>query len=160
MATVKAKEQTPQADTQLLPPDLLAMLKEWAANYKQVKVLEAQVKTLTERMTELEQPILDGLEIAEIERLSMDGLTIYEQTQLWAKTGEDATPQMVADALRKAKLAEFTTFNSQSLSSYVREIAAEHPDVEVKDLVKYLPKPLQAVVAISEKHALRARKSA
>ena len=156
----KAKEQPPQADTQLLPKDLLAMLKEWAANYKQVKELEAQVKPLTERMTQLEQPILDGLEIAEIERLSMDGLTIYEQSQLWAKTGEDATPQMVADALRKAKLAEFTTFNSQSFSSYVREIAAEHPGVEVKDLVKYLPKPLWGVVALTEKHALRARKSA
>lgn len=151
--------QSPQGDAAALPQDLLAMLKRWVAAYKRVKDLEAEVKALSEEMGQLEGPILAGLEVAEIQRLSMDGLTIFQQDQLWVKTGPDATPQMVAEALKKAKMPEFTTFNSASLSSFLREQATGVAWEEPEDLLPLLPKPLRAVVQITNKTSLRARKS-
>ncbi len=151
--------QPRRADHDALPGDLLGMLRQWTDAYKQAKALEAEMKALNERMAQLEGPILEGLEVAEINRLSMDGLTIFRQEQLWVKTGPDATPQMVAEALKKAKMPEFTTFNSASLSSFLREQAASVAWEEPEDLLTLLPKPLRAVVQITNKTSLRARKS-
>ncbi|OPY90556.1 MAG: hypothetical protein A4E73_02400 [Syntrophaceae bacterium PtaU1.Bin231] len=155
----KENGQAPRAEGIALPPDLLTMLKEWSTAYKRSKELEAEVKRLAEEMGRLEGPILTGLEVAEIERLSMDGLTIYQQEQLWVKTGPEATPQMVAEALRKSKLPEFTTFNSQSLSSYLREQASGVAWEDPKELLDLLPKALRSIVEITNKQSLRARKS-
>jgi hypothetical protein len=160
MAKAKAaKEQLQETEPKAIPADLLKQVKEWTAAYKKVKELEAAAKQLTERMGQLEGPILEGLEVAEIERLAIDGLTVYPQEQLWAKTGAEATPQMVAEAMRKAKLSEFTTFNTQSFSSYVRELATSIAWEEPKEIIALLPKPLQAVIEITNKQSLRARKS-
>lgn len=125
---------------------------------------------------EKEKATLDGLKVEcldEFERMGVSsmkskGRTIFLARQFWAAAAEGAEKLKVIDELRELGLGDFVSFNTQSLSGYVRETAKQHPDlVDAKgdligtpeQIVAILPGNLPQLCKVTEKMELKIRKS-
>ena len=85
------------------------------------------------------------------EKVSIDGRTVYVERKLWAKA-KDGDKAAVCKALKRARLGDYVeeTFNTNSLSAYVRELDRED---------RPLPPSLREVLEVSEVFKLRTRRS-
>jgi len=99
----------------------------------------------------IEQLLLPEFERNGLEKVSIDGRTVYLERKLWAKA-KDGDKAAMCKALKRAHLGDFVeqTFNTNSLSAYVRELDREE---------KPLPPSLRKVVEISEVYKLTTRRS-
>jgi hypothetical protein len=113
--------------------------------------LETEIDAVKAEAAELEQRLLPQFEQSGVERLSIDGRTIYLERKLWAKA-RDGDKAAVCCALKRARLGDYVeeTFNTNSLSAYVRELDREG---------RPLPPSLETVLDISEVFHLRTRRS-
>ncbi len=86
-----------------------------------------------------------------MERVSIDGRTVYVERKLWAKAKDGDKPS-VCKALKRCRLGDYVeeTFNTNSLSAYVRELDREG---------RQMPPSLVAVLDVSEVFKLRTRRS-
>ena len=113
--------------------------------------LEAQVEAIKKETAELETLLLPQFEQEAIERISIDGRTVYVERKLWAKA-KDGDKPAVCKALKRCRLGDYVeeTYNTNSLSAYIRELDREG---------KPLSQALATVLEISEVFKLRTRKS-
>lgn len=113
--------------------------------------LEAEIGTIKAQSAELEASLLPQFEQAGMERVSIDGRTVYIERKLWAKPKE-GDKQAVCKALKRARLGDYVqeSYNSNSLSAYIREL-----DREGRSLSPGLAKVLE----VSEVFKLRTRSS-
>ena len=113
--------------------------------------LEAQVEAIKTETAELETLLLPQFEQEAIERISIDGRTVYVERKLWAKA-KDGDKPAVCKALKRCRLGDYVeeTYNTNSLSAYIRELDREG---------KPLSQALATVLEISEVFKLRTRKS-
>jgi hypothetical protein len=104
-----------------------------------------------------------------IQNMSIRGRTVYLNKQLWAGKVDDTVENLaVTNVLVELGLGNMVTFNTQSLSSYVREVAKSHPEMTDKkgniiatpdDIVAVLPEPLNTLLKVTEKISVRSRKA-
>ena len=126
-------------------------LKRFVALEERRRQLEAEVETIRAEATELEQRLLPQFEQEGFEKISIDGRTVYVERKLWAKA-RDGNKAAVCKALKRARLGDYVeeTFNTNSLSAYVRELDREE---------RPLPPSLREVLDVSEVFKLRTRRS-
>lgn len=122
---------------------------------------EEDAEELGKQIAELEAKLMASFQERGVDRVSMDGSTVYLDRKLWAGA-ENGDSQATCAALEAAGLGDFVKpgFNTSQLSSWVRELekagGKQLPQDEVKGL---LPEALRAFVRITEKFALRVRKA-
>ena len=126
-------------------------LKRFVALEERRKQLEDEVDGIKAEAAELESALMPQFEQAGIERVSIDGRTVYIERKLWAKA-KDGDKPAVCKALKRCRLGDYVeeTFNTNSLSAYVRELDREG---------KPLSPALAAVLDVSEVFKLRTRRS-
>jgi|GEM_PF-4261152 len=90
--------------------------------------------------------------------------TVYLSRQIWAGTAENATNLEVTEALKSLGLDAYVTYNHQSLSAYVREIAKGNTEwigdngqivAEPEEIIAALPEPLNKLLKVTEKIDVR-----
>ena len=126
-------------------------LKRFVALEERRRQLEAEVDAVKAEAAELEQRLLPQFEQGGFEKISIDGRTVYIERKLWAKA-RDGDKAAVCKALKRCRLGDYVeeTFNTNSLSAYVRELDREG---------RALPPSLAAVLDVSEVFKLRTRRS-
>jgi len=126
-------------------------LKRFVALEEQRHQLEAEIDTIKAEAAELEGRLLPQFEQSGTERIAIDGRTVYVERKLWAKAKDGDKPS-VCKALKRCRLGDYVeeTFNTNSLSAYVRELDREG---------KQLSPALAMVLDISEVFKLRTRRS-
>lgn len=126
-------------------------LKRFVALEDRRKQLEAEVDSIKAEAAELEGLLLPQFEQSGMERVSIDGRTVYVERKLWAKAKDGAKPS-VCKALKRCRLGDYVeeTFNTNSLSAYIRELDREN---------RQMPPSLAAVLDVSEVFKLRTRRS-
>lgn len=126
-------------------------LKRFVALEERRRQLEAEVDTIKADAAELEQLLLPQFEQEGFEKISIDGRTVYVERKLWAKA-KDGNKAAVCKALKRARLGDYVeeTFNTNSLSAYVRDLDREE---------RPLPPSLREVLEVSEVFKLRTRRS-
>lgn len=87
---------------------------------KQLDELDAQTKKLKAEFEALGPEVIQYLEQEGLDRVTMDGRTVFVRRQLWASVKKDP---FALDILRDNGLGDFIEekVNSQRISSYVRE---------------------------------------
>lgn len=145
-----------------------AKLKAFLDLNRKKRELQERLDEVQGQLTKLEQELLSEFEQAGVEKLTVDGATVYIHTQLWAgvaKSGDVATEEdkrRAMEALRASGLDDYVyeTFNTNSLSAYVREQLAQAP-LEIRmDPARWheaLPEPLHGAITITERQSLRVR---
>jgi hypothetical protein len=126
-------------------------LKRFVALEERRRQLEAEVEAVKAEAAELEQRLLPQFEHSGMERVSIDGLTVYLERKLWAKAKDGDKPS-VCTALKRCHLGDYVeeTFNTNSLSAYIRELDRER---------RPLPPTLAPVLDVSEVFKLRTRRN-
>ncbi len=126
-------------------------LRRFVALEERRRQLEAEIETVKAQTSELEQALLPQFEQSGMERVSIDGRTVYIERKLWAKA-KDGDKPAVCKALKRCRLGDYVeeTFNTNSLSAYVRELDREG---------RPLPPSLATVLDVSEVFKLRTRRS-
>lgn len=103
-----------------------------------------------------------------VSSMKSQGKTVFISHQIWAGTGEGATTAAVIDELRVLGLNHHLNYNTQSFSSYVREVAKEHPELcnakgeiiaEPAQILAVLPGELSKLCKVTDKLDLKIRKS-
>lgn len=150
------------------PPTLaekLAALVEWDQTYKFHK---AEMNRAKEVLDELKAACLIEFEQMGVDQMKTGGRTIYIAHQYWAGAAQDVSNALVAEELQRLGMQEHVSFNHQSLSAYVRELAREHPELvnarnEIiatpEEIVAVLPGKLSELCRVSDKIDLKVRKA-
>jgi hypothetical protein len=126
-------------------------LKRFVALEERRRALEAEIEAVKAEAAELEALLLPQFEQSGLERVAIDGRTVYVERKLWAKA-KDGDKAAVCKALKRCRLGDYVeeTFNTNSLSAYVRELDREG---------RPLPPSLATVLDVSEVFRLRTRRS-
>ncbi len=127
-------------------------LRTYARLDKEKRGLEDRLKKLKVQIEETSHAVLDHFQKLGIDRVTVEGVTIYVRRELWAGREQDVSVDQACTALKDAGLSEYAheRVNTQSLSAYVRELdAAGEP----------LPAELQGVIKVSEVFKLSTRMS-
>jgi hypothetical protein len=114
------------------------------------RALEADVKTLSREIAEIEESLLEQFGEAGVSSIRTEGGTVSLSRQLWA-TCKDGDYERACSALRAAGLDEFVQprFNSNSLSAYFRELDREG---------RPIPAALEGAIDVAERFQLRVTK--
>ena len=120
---------------------------------------EEAAEELTAQIAELEAKLMTSFMDRGVDRVSMDGHTVYLDRKVWAGAENGDTAGTCA-ALEAEGLGDFVrpSVNVQQLSSWVREL--ERTAGRQDDLKALLPEALRPAIKVTEKFALRMRKSA
>ena len=115
------------------------------------RACEDRLKKVKSKIEEVEPRVMDFFQKLGLDRLTVSGVTVYVQRQLWAGREEDVTHEQAAAALKKAKLGEYASprVNTQSLSAYMRELDEAGED---------MPAALKGIIKLSEVFKVRTRK--
>jgi hypothetical protein len=127
-------------------------LKRFVALEERRRDLETEVDRIKAEAAALEQQLLPEFEQSGMERVSIDGRTVYVERKLWAKAKDGGNKAAACQVLRACGLDDYVeeTFNTNSLSAFVRELDREG---------KPLTPSLAAVLEINEIFKLRTRRS-
>ena len=126
------------------------------------KEVEDADKRLSHELTVLEELLLEEFAGEGITSFRLDGITIYPQHALSTKPREGVDRVTVVRALEALGLGEFATYNANTLSSYVRELARTATGKETpskEEAAAALPPALADILEINEYTNIRARRS-
>lgn len=114
--------------------------------------LKERLGVVEERLGDLEPRVLEYFERMGIDRVSIDGVTVYIRRELWAGREEGVSWEQACEALVAAGLEDYVSprFNHMSLSAYVRELDRQGEPT---------PEPLVGIISIAEKFRVHTRKS-
>lgn len=135
--------------------------KRYAELEVQERKLEASLKAIQQEKAALEPELLDCMAEEGLDRLTLSGITFFPKRRVFAGPREGFARQDVARALIESGLSDYVKedYNANSLSSYVRGLAAEEdPDMAPADIEARLPGPLRAVCSVGEVWQIGARK--
>ena len=114
---------------------------------------EIALKSIQQEKAALEPELLDSMAEEGLDRLTLSGITFFPKRRVFAGPREGFAKQDVARALIESGLSEYVKedYNANSLSSYVRGLAAEDdPDMA--------PADIGAVCSVGEVWQIGARK--
>ena len=126
-------------------------IKTYAKLDNERRALEDKLKKVKAKIEAAEPRVMDFFQKMGLDRLTVSGVTVYVQRQLWAGREDDVTHEQAAAALKKAKLGEYAAprVNTQSLSAYLRELDEAGTE---------MPKALKGIIKVSEVFKVRTRK--
>lgn len=120
--------------------------------------LEAELKVVEQEQDTLQPTILEQFVNSGVSKVTLNGLTLYIHSQLWAgvdrqdgETDESAYAR-ACEKLKEMGLDDYvqTRFNSQSLSAYFRELVKLGASLE----------GFEGAIKVAEKTKIAARKAA
>lgn len=125
----------------------MSIVREWARAETLKRALEAQLREIKAEQREREIEVLEYLAHEGIDRVSIAEGTVYHQSQLWASLSDNRDAAHAA--MKRAGLGDMVkeTVNSQTLSSWVREVGEEN-----------IPASVAPHIKVSESHRVRMRK--
>ncbi len=133
-------------------------VRRYVALDKEKKELKVHLRTVQSELDILEPEVLEAFIEEGVDSIKVDGRTVSPKAQVWVspkredwETADEAY-ERACGALAACGLGQFTgqRFNSQMVSSYVREILAEGSE---------LPSELEEVLNITERHTVSVRQS-
>jgi hypothetical protein len=105
--------------------------------------LQAQLREIEADLQALMEPVKDEMAAAGLKNMSLEnGVTVYLRREIWAKA-KDGNRRAVVDALQSVGLDDMVSFNTQSLTAYVRR--ADEANDE-------LPSALREVIELTEEY--------
>jgi hypothetical protein len=120
--------------------------------------IEAELAEITAEMSQLENPILDGMATIGQPRTNIEGRTLYVHRQLWASASVDK--ETAAKALAAEGMGDLVspTFNTNTISAIFREWDKQEDDgvLSADDAAKR--DRLLGSFKVAEKFSLRATK--
>lgn len=128
-------------------------LREYADLRTEIKELEAKVKELRKTAENIEGQLLNDFANEGVQRMTVDGKTLYLRREVWARRHTDVDSTDMAQALMGSeRFADLVSpsVNMQSLSARVREYVQEEED---------LPPEVERVVRVDEVFRLGVRSS-
>ena len=143
---------TPEEVVEPKPIHVLAL--ELIALRERFEAATAEVKSLEEQMDALKEPLLKQLQETGVQNVKAGGRTVYLHRQVWAGLGEGVSKEQVIEALEAAGMEDYVykTFNSQTISAYVRD------QKEGPDGLPVLPPELAGKLVAKEVYEIRVRK--
>jgi hypothetical protein len=123
---------------------------------KRKRELEQERREVMDEIAKIEMPLLEEMQMEQLSSLpiTVDGekITIYIHNQVWAKA-KDGDKDAVTKVLKRCGLKDYVseTYNTNSLSAYVRERIADG---------RTLQPTLRDVIEISEVPSIRGRRTA
>lgn len=103
------------------------------------KELDTQIDTIKDELKTLEAAIIEDFATAGIDKITINGQTIFIQKQIWAKV-EDK--QKAIDMLKASEYYNhyvYETYNVQQISAVIREYIKNGDEIppEFKDVIGY-----------------------
>jgi len=129
-----------------------ADLQRYIQLYEQKHSLEDATEDIKKKLADLEIKLLAQFTAAGVDKITLEGRTLWVQRMLWAGARDGNTIRAV-EALKAHGLAEFCReqLNVQGLSAFVRERdKAGDPPV---------PEGLAEAITVAEKFSVRVRKA-
>ena len=117
----------------------LDRLKRFVELKNKVKEFEAVTDTLKDELKTLEAAIIEDFATTGIDKITINGQTIFIQKQIWAKV-EDK--QKAIDMLKASEYYNhyvYETYNTQQISAVIREYIKNGDEIppEFKDVIGY-----------------------
>ncbi len=135
----------------------IEQLKEYVCLEKRKKELDAELKQTNQRIGELEEALVPQFVADGVDRMSLDGRTIYLLQKVSAAPVKDRGD--VIDALKQSELGQYVAenYNTQSLTAFVNEIRKdlearfekENRPLAEEDVRAALPEPLGRALRIT-----------
>lgn len=117
----------------------------------EVNAAKETLETLSERKRALSEKVVSAFSEEGIEKMSLEGKTVYIHRQLWAKLAEGKTKEEGVSALKRAKLGDLVSeqWNASQLSSLLREREREGKELykALEDVFVFNPTYEARVVA-------------
>lgn len=140
--------------------------KRYAAIHKRLDEIDAEQKALKAEALELEPTLLEEMSEDGIDRMTINGVTFYPRRRVFVSAAKGCDKEQVSDALIACGLGDFVsrTFNTNTLSAYVREVARNHSELEdineftCEEIRNFLPDELRDKVFVGEQWQISARK--
>lgn len=107
--------------------DLIARVKHYLELTERRRELEDRLAAVKAEAAEVERDVLDGFAADGIDRMTVDGRTVYLHSQIWASRPEGVETEDVVAALHSAGLGHMVNerYSSQTISAYLRDLERE-----------------------------------
>ena len=142
--------------------DRLALLARFVALEKAKRDLEARLDAVKEEQKAVEETIFREVFEAGFvfQSITLDGMTVYLHRQLWAGAKQGEKEGLIY-ALKESGLVDMVseTFNTNTLSAWVRERQQEGGYQDIGSLIAALPSRIGEHITVSEKFSLRTNKN-
>lgn len=131
---------------------------EYIAKKLEIKDLKSKTKKLEDEAAEIEAELLPQFKESGMDRMTIQGRTVWLDRKVWASAGGDM-PRLV-DAMKAAGLEDMVgeTVNGNTLSSWVREFDPEGT-MSPEEIVGKLPPEVKDAITVSEVFKLQVRSS-
>lgn len=136
-------------------------LRTWVALSERKARLKVELDNVQARLKEMEPELINAFADEGIQNVNLDGHTVYLQAQIWASP-VDGDYERACDALVAAGLGEFVgrRFNTNTLSSWVREHVRDEGGNYPDDLEQHLPVAFLGSIKAEKVWSVRTRKAA
>lgn len=130
----------------------MEVVREYTKLNRRKRELEAELDAVKEQKAKVEERLLEEFSLDNVDRITLDGHTVYLHRQVWAALEEGATKEDVIEGFRAAGLEHFVseTYSHQTVSAWLRELEREGEE---------LPEELDGLLGTSEKFSVRVRRS-
>jgi|WetSurMetagenome_2_1015567.scaffolds.fasta_scaffold03374_8 hypothetical protein len=124
--------------------------KEFAALSKKKRELDFELDQVKEKLSILEPQILDSMAESGMDKITIDGMTLFIHSQLWAGVADGFTKPEAVAGLKAAGLSDLLeeTYNTNKLSAYFRELKKDNDNID-----------LPVGISLTEKFSIRTRTS-
>lgn len=145
-----------------------------ASILEQCVQLDAEKKSLKKQLDGIEERLAQAKERAKdlfismgVKSMKYGKSNVYIAKTIWTGVDAGVNKDRLAQALVDAGMEDYITCNSSKLSSYVREIVREHPELCDSDgnitaspdeIIAVLPAPFNQMFRVSEKVDIHVRK--
>lgn len=129
--------------------DLMANVRRYVELTKAKREKNDELGTIQDELSRLEEPILDGLASAGVQKLTLDGMTVYKQREFQARLREGVNKAEAFESFKAAGHGDLLALSWQTLRALVAEMAEEGEP---------LPKGVAEYVDVGEVWRLRGRK--
>lgn len=146
----------------------IEQLKRFVALTEEKKALDEKKKQIDAELDEVEVSIVKDFEAEGVQKMSIDGRTVYLAEDLYCSPLE-GDREAVIKALRSAGMRSMVkpNYNTQTLTAYVREIGKSAREAceaagelfDEEKLRAALPRQLAKTLKVSFVHVLRSRKA-
>jgi len=143
--------------------DILARVVDLNEQRKQMK---AELDDIDKLYSEAKEQAKDVFIAMGVKSMKAAGKTVYIQRDIRTSLRADADRIILSEALIASDKASFITCNAQQISSYVKEVAREHPECLDEDgsivadpdtILALLPEPFNQMFRIAETMDIRVR---
>lgn len=131
---------------------MIDQIKRFVELTKTKRQLEAEVKLINADLKKLQDPVLEYFHEQGIQSTSIDGMSVFISSKLYAKRCPDVSLDDAIHALQEARLDSFTApaINTQGLSKYFRE---------AEEIGEEVPSCLEGKIDVNRYYEVVARKS-